>query len=276
MPALHPARAGSDHSAPTPGRHEPFLELRQVSKFFGGVRALHEVDLALHQGEVVALVGDNGAGKTTLVKMISGVEHPDAGEVVVHGRAVRLDSPRTAAANGIHTVYQDLSLCDNLDAVRNLFLGHELAGSRWRGRPVRRHQMEDEARRVLDSLSVRIRSLSTPVGGLSGGQRQGIAICRALISDPRLVLLDEPTAALGVSQRAEVLGLIERLKHQNRGVVVISHDLKDVQQVADRVVVMRLGAKVAEFTRGAYTSSELVAAMTGAHESNDDTGRSPR
>jgi len=136
--------------------------------------------------------------------------------------------------------------------------------------------MNQSARRVLDSLSVRIRSLSTPVGGLSGGQRQGIAICRALISDPRLVLLDEPTAALGVSQRAEVLGLIERLKHQNRGVVVISHDLKDVQQVADRVVVMRLGTKVAEFTRGAYTSSELVAAMTGAHESNDDTGRSPR
>jgi D-xylose transport system ATP-binding protein len=244
----------------------PYLELRQVSKYFGGVRALHEVDLDLRQGEVVALVGDNGAGKTTLVKLISGVEHPDAGEISVRGERVRLDNPRAAAANGIHTVYQDLSLCDNLDAVRNLFLGQELAGSRWRGRAVDRHQMEVESRRVLDSLSVKIRSLGTPVGGLSGGQRQGIAICRALISDPQLVLLDEPTAALGVTQRAEVLDLIGRLKEQGRGVLVISHDLKDVQQVADRVVVLRLGAKVAEFGRGSYTSSELVAAMTGAHE----------
>ncbi len=244
----------------------PFLELRHISKHFGGVRALHDVDLALRQGEVVALVGDNGAGKTTLVKMISGVEHPDAGEIAVRGQTVKLDSPRAAAANGIHTVYQDLSLCDNLDAVRNLFLGHEIAGSRWRGRPLDRHTMEVEARRVLDSLSVKIRSLSTPVGGLSGGQRQGIAICRALISDPRLVLLDEPTAALGVSQRAEVLDLIGRLKDQDRGVLVISHDLKDVQHVADRVVVMRLGAKVADFKRGEYSSSDLVAAMTGAHE----------
>ncbi|WP_205471370.1 ATP-binding cassette domain-containing protein [Nocardioides sp. SYSU D00038] len=252
-----------------PGAGEPYLELRGVSKYFGGVRALHEVDLSLHRGEVVALVGDNGAGKTTLVKVISGVEHPDSGEVAVRGEKVRLDTPRTAAGHGIHTVYQDLSLCDNLDAVRNLFLGQELAGSRWRGRPLDRHRMEVEARRVLDSLSVRIRSLTTPVGGLSGGQRQGIAICRSLISDPSLVLLDEPTAALGVTQRAEVLDLIGRLKAQDRGVLVISHDLKDVQEVADRVVVMRLGAKVAEFVRGRYTSSELVAAMTGAHEGSD-------
>ncbi|MCW2671469.1 MAG: hypothetical protein JWP14_58 [Frankiales bacterium] len=242
------------------------LELRQVSKYFGGVRALHDVDLTLHLGEVVALVGDNGAGKTTLVKVISGVEHPDDGVVLIDGAQVRLDSPRNAAANGIHTVYQDLSLCDNLDAVRNLFLGQEVAGARWLGRPLDRHQMETEARRVLEGLSVKIRSLSAPVGGLSGGQRQGIAICRALISDPKLVILDEPTAALGVSQRAEVLDLIGRLREQHRGVLVVSHDLKDVQQVADRVVVMRLGAKVAEFTRGGYTSSELVAAMTGAHE----------
>jgi D-xylose transport system ATP-binding protein len=255
--------------APDPTRADrggALLELRQVSKYFGGVRALHEVDLSLEQGEVVALVGDNGAGKSTLVKVISGVEHPDTGEMWMRGGSVRLDSPRHAAALGIHTVYQDLSLCDNLDAVRNLFLGQEIAGGRWRGRPLNRHRMEVEARRVLDGLSVKIRSLSTPVGGLSGGQRQGIAICRALISDPRLVLLDEPTAALGVSQRAEVLELIGRLREQNRGVLVISHDLKDVQEVADRVVVMRLGTKVAEFTRGSYTSSELVAAMTGAHE----------
>jgi D-xylose transport system ATP-binding protein len=244
----------------------PLLELRQVSKYFGGVRALHEVDLSLDAGEVVALVGDNGAGKSTLVKVISGVEHPDVGELFVHGKPVRLETPRAAAAQGIRTVYQDLSLCDNLDAVRNLFLGQELAGPAWRGRPLSRHRMETEARAVLDGLSVRIRSLSTPVGSLSGGQRQGIAICRALISDPKLVLLDEPTAALGVSQHSEVLDLVDRLRHQGRAVLLISHDLKDVQQVADRVVVMRLGAKVAEFVRGAYTADGLVAAITGAHE----------
>ncbi|MDQ6522080.1 ATP-binding cassette domain-containing protein [Nocardioides sp. LHD-245] len=249
-----------------PDAGELLLELSQVSKYFGGVRALHDVDLQLHRGEVVALVGDNGAGKSTLIKVISGVEHPDSGVIRVRGETVRLETPRAAQNAGIHTVHQDLSLCDNLDAVRNLYLGQEITGGLLRGRPVSRHRMEVEARKVLDSLAVRLRSLTTPVGGLSGGQRQGIAICRALISDPSLVLLDEPTAALGVTQRAEVLDLILRLKSQNRGVLVISHDLKDVQEVADRVVVMRLGCKVAEFERGDYTSSDLIAAITGAHE----------
>ncbi|RNL62047.1 sugar ABC transporter ATP-binding protein [Nocardioides marmoriginsengisoli] len=253
-------------AATTVERGELLLELNQVSKYFGGVRALHDVDLELYRGEVVALVGDNGAGKSTLVKVISGVEHPDSGALRVRGEAVRLETPRAAQSAGIHTVYQDLSLCDNLDAVRNLFLGQEITGGFLRGRPVSRHRMEQQARDVLDSLAVKVRSLNTPVGGLSGGQRQGIAICRALISDPSMVLLDEPTAALGVSQRAEVLDLILRLKSQNRGVLVISHDLKDVQEVADRVVVMRLGSKVAEFGRGEYTSSDLIAAITGAHE----------
>ncbi len=250
----------------TPTYGDPLLELSKVSKYFGGVRALHEVDLRLYRGEVVALVGDNGAGKSTVVKVISGVEHPDGGEIRVRGESVRLETPRAAQGAGIHTVYQDLSLCDNLDAVRNVFLGQELTGSVLRGRPVDRHRMEAEARTVLDSLAVKVRSLSTPVGGLSGGQRQGIAICRALISDPSLVLLDEPTAALGVSQRTEVLDLIIRLKQQDRGVLVISHDLKDVQEVADRVVVMRLGSKVAEFGRGDYSSGDLIAAITGADE----------
>ena len=253
-------------SAAAATRGELLLELSGVSKYFGGVRALHEVDLALHRGEVVGLVGDNGAGKSTLVKVISGVEHPDSGEIRVRGEAVRLETPRGAQAAGIHTVYQDLSLCDNLDAVRNVFLGQELAGGLLRGRPLDRHRMEVESRAVLDSLAVKVRSLHAPVGGMSGGQRQGIAIARALISDPSLVLLDEPTAALGVSQRAEVLDLIVRLRSQGRGVLVISHDLKDVQEVADRVVVMRLGSKVAEFGRGDYSSGDLVAAITGAHE----------
>lgn len=250
-----------------PRRSEsPLLRLEGVSKYFGGVRALHEVDLTIHAGEVAALVGDNGAGKSTLVKIIAGVESADAGTVLVDGEPLRFDSPRAAAHAGIHTVYQDLSLCDNLDAVENLFLGRERTAGWWRGRPLRRHVMERRAREVLEGMSVKLRSFSTPVGGMSGGQRQGIAICRALISDPRLVMLDEPTAALGLSQRSEVLDLILRLKEQQRGVLVISHDMRDVQHVADRVVVLRLGAKVAEFTRGAYTPTDLVSAITGAHE----------
>jgi D-xylose transport system ATP-binding protein len=248
----------------------PLLELTKVSKHFGGVRALHEVDMSVHQGEVVALIGDNGAGKSTLVKIVSGVESPDTGDIRVRGESARLESPRAAAEAGIRTVFQDLSLCDNLDAVQNLFLGQERHGSVWSGRRIRRHVMEEQAQRVLESLSVKLRSLHTPVVSLSGGQRQGIAICRALISDPAVVILDEPTAALGVTQRGEVLDLIHRLRGQGRGVVVVSHDMKDVRQVADRVVVLRLGAKVAEFHRGGYTPSDLVSAMTGAHESSDD------
>jgi len=244
----------------------PILSLRSVSKYFGGVRALHEVDLDLSAGEVVALVGDNGAGKSTLVKTIAGVERPDTGMISIDGAEVRLESPRAATSAGIHTVYQDLSLCDNLDAVKNLFLGQERTTGWWRGRSLRRTEMEQQARALLDTMSIRLRSFTAPVGSMSGGQRQGIAICRALVSDPRLVMLDEPTAALGISQRSEVLDLILRLREQHRGVLVISHDLKDVQDVADRVVVLRLGTKVAELRRGEYDSSDLVAAITGAHE----------
>lgn len=246
------------------------LELTKISKHFGGLRALHEVDMSVHEGEVVALIGDNGAGKSTLVKIVSGVESPDTGEIRVRGEHARLESPRAAAEAGIRTVFQDLSLCDNLDAVQNLFLGQEHHGSIWSGRRIRRHVMEERAQRILESLSVKLRSLNTPVVALSGGQRQGIAICRALISDPAVVILDEPTAALGVSQRGEVLDLIHRLRDQGRGVIVISHDMKDVRQVADRVVALRLGSKVAEFRRDEYTMSDLVSAMTGAHEPTND------
>lgn len=236
-----------------------------LTKYYGGVRALFDVDLSLHRGEVVALVGDNGAGKSTLVKLLAGTENPDAGEIRVDERVVKLESSRDSVELGIHTVYQDLSLCDNLDAVRNLFLGQEEVSGIWSGRRLRRAAMEVETHRILDSLSVKLRSLSTPVGRLSGGQRQGIAIGRALVTEPKLVLLDEPTAALGVTQRAEVLALIGRLKEQDCGVMIISHDLRDVQQVADRVVVLRLGEKVSEFKSGEYTSQDLVAAITGAH-----------
>jgi D-xylose transport system ATP-binding protein len=246
------------------------LELTKVSKHFGGVRALHEVDMSVRKGEVVALIGDNGAGKSTLVKVVSGVESPDTGEIRVRGESTRLDSPRAAAEAGIRTVFQDLSLCDNLDAVQNLFLGQERHGPMWTGKRIRRHVMEEQAQRILESLSVKLRSLSTPVVALSGGQRQGIAICRALISDPAVVILDEPTAALGVSQRGEVLDLINRLREQGRGVVVISHDMRDVRQIADRIVVLRLGSKVAEFRRGEYTPADLVGAMTGAFQEGEE------
>jgi D-xylose transport system ATP-binding protein len=242
------------------------VSISGFSKFYGGVRALSDVNLTLNRGEVVALVGDNGAGKSTLVKLLAGTERADGGDIRIEGQLVTMESSRSAVARGIHTVYQDLSLCDNLDAVRNLFLGQEEISGIWSGRRLRRAEMEAETQRILASLAVKLRSLNTPVGRLSGGQRQGIAICRALVTNPKMVLLDEPTAALGVSQRAEVLALVRRLKDQNCGVLVISHDLRDVQEVADRVVVLRLGEKVAEFNSGEYSSQDLVAAITGAHE----------
>ena len=241
----------------------PVLELRGLSKSFGGVRALEEVDLELRAGEIVALVGDNGAGKSTLVKLLSGINAPTAGEIRFEGRPVTLGSPQDAAALGIQTVYQDLALCDNLDTVQNLFLGRELVGLPMPGARLSRPAMEHGTREVLAGLDVKIRSLRTPVGRLSGGQRQSIAVCRSTLTDPKVVLLDEPTAALGVAQRGQVSALIRRLREQGRAVALVSHELHDVRELSDRVVVLRLGHKVAEFRRGAYTGEDLVAAITG-------------
>ena len=243
---------------------EPILSGRGLSKYFGGVHALSDVDLDLHRGEVTALVGDNGAGKSTLTKLLSGIYSPDAGTLTIRGTKTVLTGPESAAAAGIQTVYQDLALCDNLNTVQNLFLGREVIGSRWTGRRLRWSDMEHRATQVLSELGVKIRSLVTPVGQLSGGQRQGIAICRSVITNPDVVLLDEPTAALGVAQKEQVLNLLDRLRAQQHAVMVISHDLHDVQQIADRVVVLRLGRKVAEFRRGAFQSSDIVDAITGA------------
>jgi D-xylose transport system ATP-binding protein len=242
------------------------LELTKVSKHFGGVRALHEVDMSVDKGEVVALIGDNGAGKSTLVKIVSGVESPDTGDIRVRGENAKLDSPRAAAEAGIRTVFQDLSLCDNLDAVQNLFLGQEHHGSIWTGRRARRHVMEEQAQRVLESLSVKLRSLSTPVVALSGGQRQGIAICRALISDPAVVILDEPTAALGVRESGQVLELIKRVRDNGLPVILISHNMPHVFEVADRIHIQRLGRRATVITPQSHTMSEAVAIMTGAAE----------
>ncbi|SDI20251.1 ATP-binding cassette domain-containing protein [Nonomuraea jiangxiensis] len=231
-----------------------------ITKAYGAVQALDGVRLDLRAGEVVALVGDNGAGKSTLVKVLAGVITPDAGTITVEGRPVRIATPQDAQALGVSTVYQDLALCENLDVVANLYLGTERR--RW---SVLGHiAMERAAHDLLTSLDVRIRDIRVPVAMLSGGQRQSVAIARALIGEPRLVILDEPTAALGVEQTAQVLGLIDRLRDRGLAVLVISHNLADVRAMSDRVVVLRLGRNAGEF-RTAETSQEaIVAAITGA------------
>jgi D-xylose transport system ATP-binding protein len=246
------------------GTAQPILSGRGLSKHFGGVRAVSDVDIDLRQGEVTALVGDNGAGKSTLTKMLSGIYSADGGTLRVRGTEIALSGPDSASQAGIQTVYQDLALCDNLNTIQNLFLGREITGPRWTGHRLAWSEMEHRASRVLGDLGVKIRSLFTPVGQLSGGQRQGIAICRSVLTEPDIILLDEPTAALGVAQKEQVLNLLDRLRRQGRAVMVISHDLHDVQQIADRVVVLRLGRKVAEFSKGSFRASDIVDAITGA------------
>jgi len=244
----------------------PLLELRQVVKLFGGVHALEGIDLRVGPGEIVAVVGDNGAGKSTLMKIISGLQPADGGEILFDGKPVELRRPADSTALGIETVYQDLALCDNLDTVQNLFLGREETSSFLRGARLRRADMEHRAQETIRRLGAKIPSLRTPVGRLSGGQRQSIAVCRSTLSDPRLVLMDEPTAALGVEQSTGVLDLIRRLRSEHGcAIVLISHALRDVLEVADRIVVLRLGNKVAEFDNSDRTtnSDQLVAAITG-------------
>jgi len=244
----------------------PLLELRRVVKLFGGVHALEGIDLSIGRGEIVAIVGDNGAGKSTLMKVISGLQPADGGEVIFDGAPVHLRRPADSTALGIETVYQDLALCDNLDTVQNLFLGREECQPLYRGARMRRADMEHRAHETLTRLGVKIRSLRTPVGRLSGGQRQAIAVCRSTLANPRLVLLDEPTSALGVEQSAGVRNLIVRLRKEHGcAVVLISHALRDVLEVADRIVVLRLGNKVAELdnNRRTVSSEQLVAAITG-------------
>ncbi|MGW1175664.1 ATP-binding cassette domain-containing protein [Kitasatospora sp. NPDC002543] len=238
----------------------PVLQLRSVSKRFGAVQALTDVDLAVHAGEVLALVGDNGAGKSTLVKTIAGVHPVDEGTLAWHGEPVRLARPQDAAALGIATVYQDLALCDNLDVIANLFLGRE---KRRRGL-LDEVAMEQQARRLLDTLAIRIPDVRTPVAALSGGQRQVVAIARALVGEPALVVLDEPTAALGVEQTAQVLDLVERLRERGLAVVLVSHNMADVRAVADTVAVLRLGRNNGVFPVAGTTQEQIVAAITGA------------
>jgi D-xylose transport system ATP-binding protein len=247
---------------------EHLLELRGVSKSFGPVQALSDVDFEVDAGEVVAVVGDNGAGKSTLVKAMDGVQPADSGEMYFEGRQVKVSDPKAAANLGIATVFQDLALCDNLDVVANLFLGQEEVGGD--GVPVPVHtldetDMEQRTLQLLDDLSVTtLGSVRTEVGYLSGGQRQSVAIARSLVGDPKVVLFDEPTAALGVSQTEQVLALERRLAERGMGVVVISHNLGNVFQVADRIVVLLLGRRVATFDPKHSTPEQVVAAITGA------------
>ncbi|MFI0976555.1 ATP-binding cassette domain-containing protein [Streptomyces sp. NPDC021093] len=238
----------------------PVLALRGVSKRFGAVQALTDVDLEIQPGEVVALVGDNGAGKSTLVKTISGVHPIDEGVIEWEGRPVHVNRPQDAQHLGVATVYQDLALCDNLDVVANLFLGSEIR----RGSVLDEIAMEKRAKELLDTLSIRIPSVRIPVASLSGGQRQVVAIARALVGDPKVVILDEPTAALGVEQTAQVLDLVERLRERGHGVILISHNMEDVRAVADKVAVLRLGRNNGVFDVQTTSHEVIISAITGA------------
>jgi D-xylose transport system ATP-binding protein len=236
------------------------LALKGVSKSFGAVQALTDVDLEVYAGEVLALVGDNGAGKSTLIKVLAGVHAASAGSIEFDGHAVAIHSPADARAMGISTVFQDLALADNLDVVGNLFLGAEVK----RGVVMDEVQMEKRSWELLAELSAKIPSVRNPVAALSGGQRQTVAIARALLGSPKVVILDEPTAALGVAQTAQVLDLIKRLRERGYGVVVISHNMDDVRQVADRIAVLRLGRNNGTFNIGDVTMQDIIASMTGA------------
>ncbi|HST38608.1 MAG TPA: ATP-binding cassette domain-containing protein [Conexibacter sp.] len=245
---------------------EPLLRLEGIRKSYGAVHALNGVDLEVRQGEVLALVGDNGAGKSTLVKTIAGAHAADAGRFLFEGSEVRIGSPQAAAELGIATVYQDLAICNNLDIVANLFLGREQVRAPLAGRLRRLSNaaMEQRTQQVLADLSVTtLTDLRRPVSGLSGGQRQAVAVARAVLWGSKLVLLDEPTAALGVEQTDMVLGLVRSLAERGLGVIVISHNLSDVFRVADRIAVLRLGRNAGTFVRAESEPDDIVSAITG-------------
>jgi D-xylose transport system ATP-binding protein len=244
----------------------PVLALKGVSKSFGPVQALNDVDFEVQPGEVVALVGDNGAGKSTLVKTIAGIHPPDAGTIAFDGQEVTITSPHDAVELGIATVYQDLALCDNLDVVENLFLGREerVEGPVGFIGQLDEVEMEKRTGELLENLAVTITDVRNEVGTMSGGQRQQVAIARSLLGEPKLVMLDEPTAALGVRQTAQVLELVKRLRDRGYGVVVISHNLADVFEVADRIYVLRLGREAGDFKAGDVSQDQVVGAITGA------------
>ena len=238
----------------------PLLEIRDLSKTFGSVQALTDVDFEVRYGEVMALVGDNGAGKSTLIKCVAGIHGYDSGDIIFDGQPVHIHGPKDAAKLGIEVVYQDLALCDNLDVVQNMYLGREVRDFLFR---LKEPVMEQRTAETLKSLAVTtIRSIRQPVATLSGGQRQSVAVAKAVQWNSRLVILDEPTAALGVAQTRQVLELVKRLAEQGLSVVLISHNLHDVFEVATRITVLRLGRDVGVYERAKTTEQEVVHAIT--------------
>jgi D-xylose transport system ATP-binding protein len=234
--------------------------LREITKSFGSVQALTDVDFEVRKGEVMALVGDNGAGKSTLIKCVAGTHTADSGEILFEGKEVSIHGPKDAAKLGIEVVYQDLALCDNLDVVQNMYLGRE--AHNW-FQTLNEPTMESKTAETLKTLAVTtIRSIRQPVATLSGGQRQSVAVARAVMWNSKLVILDEPTAALGVAQTEQVLALVRRLAEQGLGVVVISHNLHDIFETANRITVLRLGRNVGLYERGKTTPEEVVHAIT--------------
>ena len=253
------ARAPGGASAPATPVSEPLLQLRAINKSFGSVRALSDITLEVPAGQVTALVGDNGAGKSTLIKAIAGIAPPDHGEIFWKGKPVRIHTPRDASALGIATVFQDLALCDNLDIVQNLYLGRE----RLRVRTLDENTMELGAKQALADLSVvTVRSIRQLVASLSGGQRQAVAVAKAVMGNAELVIMDEPTAALGVTQTAQVLALIKRLAERGIAVLVISHNLRDVFEVADRIAVLYLGRLAGEGPISEFDTQNTVEMIT--------------
>jgi D-xylose transport system ATP-binding protein len=259
VPAPNSPADASATKPPAADPGQPLLELRSINKSFGAVHVLHDVDLAIYPGQVTALVGDNGAGKSTLVKTIAGIYTYDTGEYLYEGRPVEVHSPKDAAALGIEIVYQDLALCDNLDIVENMFLGRESTSRLLLDEAT----MEDQARKTLASLSVRtVKSVRQSVASLSGGQRQTVAIAKAVLWNSKVVLLDEPTAALGVAQTRQVLDLVRRLADHGLGVLLISHNMVDVFEVADRITALYLGRVAADVPAGEVNHSRVVELIT--------------
>jgi len=248
------------YQEPDPTPSVPALSLRGISLTFGGVQALDDIDFDIYPHEIVAVVGENAAGKSTLSKVMAGVYRPTSGSIYSQGTQVTIGSPSAATRLGIATVFQDLALADNLDVAANMFLGHELN----RAYILHSEEMENAARAQLDEIGARIPSVRNIVATLSAGQRQSVAIARALLAKPRIVLLDEPTSSLSITQTAEVLDLIVHMRGLGHGIVLISHNLADVQAVADRIVVMRHGHIVGESPMSCVTYEDIVAAITGA------------
>ena len=265
-PSPGPAPVPAEQTLPAPAGTEPLLKLRGISKHFGPVQALFEVDLDLPSGQVTALCGDNGAGKSVLTKTIAGIHQADAGQMFWEGRPVHIRSPRDSAALGIETVYQDLALADNLDIVQNMFLGRERLNRFF----LNEDGMERAAAETLASLHVTtVRSIRQPVATLSGGQRQAVAVAKAVMWNSKLVMLDEPTAALGVAQTRMVLDLIKRLKDHGLAVMVISHNLNDVFEVADRIAILHLGRMVAQQQASAFDRQSAGDFMTTGGSSRE-------